>query len=154
MLNKKIYCFHFGKYFNSIWCSLFLFCLFLMMGAQLALTTPAARNMLSTVNDIETLGGQQEDGFKLGEITLSLVSIEPSKDIKILLNGQVIALFVQKQINITVCNNALLEIDGTAVKDPFTVKIDNVPSNISFADGKNIAEIQSNIGILARIFVK
>ena len=51
-----------------------------MLGAQLALTMPAARNALSPVNELETLGGQVEDGFKLGEITLKLVGIEPSKD--------------------------------------------------------------------------
>lgn len=154
MLKKKIICFHFGKHFLSMWYGIFIFCLFLLMGAQLALTTPAARNTLSAVNDIETLGGQVEDGFKLGQISLSLVGTEPSKDIKILLNGQVIALFVQKQIDITVSNNALLEIDGSAIKEPFSVKIDHVPENISFQDGKNSTEIKSNIGILARIFVK
>lgn len=154
MLKKKIVCFRFGKKFQSICISLFIFCLFLMLGAQLALTMPAARNALSPVNELETLGGQVEDGFKLGEITLKLVGIEPSKDIKILINGEVVALFVQKQINITVSNNALLEIDAVAVKEPFTVEIDNYNENITFADNKKSAQIQSNITVLARVFVK
>ena len=63
-------------------------------------------------------------------------------------------MFVQKQINITVSNNALLEIDAVAVKEPFTVEIDNYNENITFADNKKSAQIQSNITVLARVFVK
>ena len=125
-----------------------------LLVSQLGLTVPAVRTTLTNVSDYEDAMGQTEDNSQLGEITLSLHGVNANADIKVLQNGDAIAFFLQDTINVTVRNNSLIEIDGTKVKDNFSVTIASQSQNISFSDEIREITVDKNIAILTRVFVK
>jgi len=146
----RIVKFNLSNIFNSL---LFLF-IAIMLISQLALTTPNARFLLTTVDKDEDVSvSSNQDSIRLGEITLKLNGIQPSDEIKILQNGEPIAVFYDKEIKITVADNSVIEIDGSKIKQEFYVDILNISDNIKL---ENISQIRvkSNIAMIGRIFIK
>ena len=136
--------------FNSL---LFVF-ITIMLISQLALTTPNARVLLTTIDKDEDVSvSANQDSIRLGEITLRLNGIHPSDDIKILQNGEPIAVFYDKEIKITVADNSVIEIDGSKIKQEFYIDIINISNNIKFENVSQI-KVNSNIAMVGRIFVK
>ncbi len=136
--------------FNSL---LFVF-ITIMLISQLALTTPNARVLLTTIDKDEDVSvSANQDSIRLGEITISLNGVHPSDDIKILQNGEPIAVFYDKEIKITVADNSVIEIDGSKINKEFYVDIINVSDNIKFENVSQI-RVNSNIAMVGRIFVK
>jgi len=136
--------------FNSL---LFVF-ITIMLISQLALTTPNARVLLTTIDKDEDVSvSSNQDSIRLGEITLRLNGIHPSDDIKILQNGEPIAVFYDKEIKITVADNSVIEIDGSKIKQEFYIDILNISNNIKFENVSQI-KVNSNIAMVGRIFVK
>ncbi len=88
-----------------------------------------------------------------GELTLELIGIEPSKEIKILINGYEKYEFNEKTIQVKAKNNNVIEIDGTKVKKPFTVKIIKASENIITSSLYKEALVQGNIIVLTRILL-
>ena len=125
-----------------------------MLISQLALTTPNARVLLTTIDKDEDVSvSSNQDSIRLGEITLRLNGIHPSDDIKILQNGEPIAVFYDKEIKITVADNSVIEIDGSKIKQEFYIDILNISNNIKFENVSQI-KVNSNIAMVGRIFVK
>ena len=142
------------KIFNYVLTVVFGILLFALLSSQLGLTIPAVRTALTNVSDYESAAGMTEDNTQLGEITLSLKGLEANTDIKVLQNGEIVAFFTQNTMTVTVCNNSLIEIDGTKVENKFSVSIDNQSQNISFSDETREVVVDKNIVILTRVFVK
>lgn len=126
----------------------------LLLLSQLVLTTPGARAVLTYIDKFEGAYVSSVNTGRLGEITLSLVGIEPVSDIEILQNGQPIAIFYEKEVKITVSDNSVIEIDGRNVKTPFTVEIKGITSNIDIENNVTSIEVNSNISLIGRIFIK
>ena len=87
-------------------------------------------------------------------IKSSLVTLkinEPDSNVIILLNGEEIACFTQNQINVSVFDNSVLEIDGRRAKKTFEVAIicDN---DIRHNLGETIT-VDKNIAMVGRIFI-
>lgn len=125
-----------------------------LLMVQLALTTPGARAVLTFTDKFEGVMKSDSDKSSLGEITLSLVDLEPVSDIEILQNGQPIAMFYDKEIKITVSDNSVIEIDGRRVKTPFAVEISGVSSNIEIEGKTTYVNVNSNISLIGRVFIK
>jgi hypothetical protein len=127
----------------------------LLLLAQLVLTTPGIRAVLTYTDKFEGLyGNSQTQSSTLGEITLTLQGVEPASDIEILQNGQPIAIFYEAEINITVSDNSVIEIDGRKVKTPFSVRVSKLSPNIEAEDIPQIVHVNSDISLIGRIFVK
>ncbi|MCK9479691.1 MAG: hypothetical protein M0R40_09395 [Firmicutes bacterium] len=123
--------------------------------SQLALTLPAGRAVLTNTDNFEGIykNGENQPST-LAEITLTLVDAQPCPDIEILQNGQPIAIFYEEKIKVTVSDNSVLEIDGRRVNKPFSVVVSDIPSNIDIENIANIAQVNSDISLIGRIFVK
>jgi hypothetical protein len=127
----------------------------LLLLAQLVITTPGIRAVLTYTDKFEGLyGNSQTQSSTLGEITLTLQGVEPASDIEILQNGQPIAIFYEAEINITVSDNSVIEIDGRKVKTPFSVRVSKLSPNIEAEDIPQIVHVNSDISLIGRIFVK
>ena len=117
----------------------------LLLLAQLVLTTPGIRAVLTYTDKFEGLyGNSQTQSSTLGEITLTLQGVEPASDIEILQNGQPIAIFYEAEINITVSDNSVIEIDGRKVKTPFSVRVSKLSPNIEAEDIPQIVHVNSD----------
>ena len=93
--------------------------------AQLALTTPGARVVLTYIDKFEGVYTNAENySSKLGELKLILEGINPSADIEVLQNGKTIAFFYDNAITITVSDNSVIEIDGRDISEPFVVRVE------------------------------
>lgn len=148
--NMRIVKFNLSNIFNSL---LFVF-IAIMLISQLALTTPNARFLLTTIDKNEDVSvSSNQDSIRLGEITLKLNGIHPSDEIKILQNGEPIAVFYDKEIKITVADNSVIEIDGSKIKQEFYIDILNISDNIKLENVSQI-RVNSNIAMIGRIFVK
>jgi hypothetical protein len=121
--------------------------------AQLALTTPGARTVLTFIDRFEG-GGVADSAGTLAELTLSLIGAEPAPEIEILQNGQPVAVFYDREIKITVSDNSVIEIDGRKIKKPFTVEITAVSPNAALENNTASVAVNSNISRIGRIFIK
>lgn len=135
---------------------IFLFALTaILLITQLALTTPGARTVLTYIDRFEGVYTNAENyAPSLGELKLVLEGVNPSSEIEVLQNGKAIAFFYDDTINITVSDNSVIEIDGTSVLEPFNVRINKVTENIKIENDPDSVQINSNISLLGRIFIK
>jgi hypothetical protein len=135
--------------------SLLAIVLSLLLLSQFVLTTPGVRAVLTYIDKFEGIyANSQAARPTLVEITLLLVDAQPSADIEILQNGQPIAIFYEREISITVSDNSVIEIDGRKVKNPFSVKVINIPSDIEAENIEETVVVNSNISLIGRIFIK
>jgi len=126
----------------------------LLLTAQLALTIPGARTVLTFVDRLEGVGDSSGVTTALGEIKLTLDGIEPSSSIDVLQNGRSVMFFYDREISLTVSDNSVIEIDGTSINTPFTVRVSKLSDNIKIENDAVSVEVNSNISILGRIFIK
>ncbi|WHH59459.1 hypothetical protein [Petroclostridium sp. X23] len=146
IINKKF------ERFLALLSSIFVFTLII---SQIGLFNETTRTFFTDIDRYEGVDiNDLDEVFKKGQVTVKLINTTPDANIKILLNGTVEYDFTEETAVIDVRNNCIIEIDGTKVEVPFKVQIVNTSDNImSNCNGKEI-EIDRNIGVLARIFLK
>lgn len=127
----------------------------LLVVSQIGLNHEATRTFFTNIDQYEGVGAENiEEMFKTGELTIELLDIEPSEKIKILVNGMEVKPFRNKTEVISIRNNCVIEIDGTDIKVPFRVRVEDASENLSEnVVGKEV-NINSNIAVLARVFIK
>ena len=126
----------------------------LLLIAQLALTTPGARAVLVVVDRLEGAADSSGDTAALGEIKLILEGIEPSSSIEVLQNGRSVMFFYDREVSLTVSDNSVIEIDGTSINTPFAVRVNKLSDNVTIENDAVLVEVNSNISVLGRIFIK
>lgn len=83
------------------------------------------------------------------QVTLTLQNIAPSKQIRVLVNGEQKDTMKTKVRQIVVPDRALIEIDGTAISQPFCVTV------FSQKDTKgHTIMVQQNVAVAAHIQVQ
>ena len=123
--------------------------------SQIGLMNNATRTFFTDIDSYEGIDINDVSNMtNYGQLKLKLIGIEPNSNIKVLVNGYEKYVFDKEIISIAVKNNSLIEIDGTKMKKPFSVKIINVSSNIASNLKSKKISVSSNIEILARIFLK
>ncbi|MDK2810905.1 MAG: hypothetical protein PWR27_1614 [Petroclostridium sp.] len=132
-----------------------LVCIFILIIAQIGLVNETTRTFFTDIDKYEGVNiNNLHDVFKQGELSLKLIGMEPNNNIKVLLNGTPAYEFKSDTLNIKARNNCLIEIDGTKIKSPFKVKIVSISENISTPCKDKEIEVNSNIQVLTRIFLK
>ncbi|NLB82507.1 MAG: hypothetical protein GX800_13070 [Clostridiaceae bacterium] len=140
---------------NKIYLNILIIVLSALMLSQFVLTFPNARAVFTNTERFESLYKNADDSTSsLAELTLLLTGTEPTSDIEFMQNGQPIAVFYDRKITVTVSDNSVLEIDGTRVKDPFSVQIIEMSSNIDAESISSSVNVNSNISFVGRIFIK
>lgn len=140
---------------EKILVSILLCSLSFLVFSQIGLSNKATRTFFTDIDQYEGINvNNLESVFQQGYIALKLMDITPSDKIKILVNGYEAYDFNAETVKLKVRNNSLIEIDGTAEKDSFTVKIIDISDNISTDCLNKVISVRSNIEVLTRIFLK
>ena len=127
----------------------------LLVVSQIGLFNKSTRTFFTNIDqyegiDVETMNST----FEYGKLSLQLIDCPPNDNIKILLNGVEMYTFNSELVDIEVKNNCVVEIDGTKQESPFKVEVVSVSDNVATQClGKRI-DVESNIKILSRIFLK
>jgi hypothetical protein len=94
---------------------------------------------------------QEETLYEEGEIGLDVIEGEIGDNLKVLINGDYVATFENKHIDIKVKDGDVVEIDGCSLQNEVEVKIVSKSDNIDQdCDGKKV-NISSNIKKLVKI---
>lgn len=122
-----------------------------MFVTQMLLKNSAIKNKLSILYDMEAQYVYSEKDFSDGYMKINISN--PSDNLFLLQNGEKIAILNKESIEIKVCDNSVIEVDGRDMDVASTVKITELSENIhGFYEEK--VNIKSNIVILGRFFLK
>lgn len=122
-----------------------------MFVTQMLLKNSAIKNKLSILYDMEAQYVYSEKDFSDGYMKIDISN--PSDNLFLLQNGEKIAILNKESIEIKVCDNSVIEVDGRDMDVACTVKITELSENIhGFYEEK--VDIKSNIVILGRFFLK
>ncbi|MCX7843166.1 MAG: hypothetical protein N2489_08850 [Clostridia bacterium] len=141
--------------FERILFILFIISFSLLVIVQAALTNPTVRTFLTSDNEFQgTPMGVEEYFYDEGTISLRLVNAVYDENLKILVNGEIAAVFAQNVINLEVKDGDIVEIDGSSTQAEGEVEVVSKSDNIvSECVGKKVV-VKSNIKKVADIKVK
>lgn len=130
-------------------------CLFIaLVFVQGTLLNPSLRGRL--VKDEGVNGrpiGSEEYLYNEGEISIALLASESNEDLKLLVNGDEVAVFNQNLITISVKDGDVVEIDASSTDYEAELEIISASENISGVEvGKKI-KVQSNIEEITRVSI-
>lgn len=121
--------------------------------SQLLLLHADVRLKLSHVEQLEAQYVYSEQEQARGAVTLELIGISPDAAIRILENGECVALFSEPTVQLPISDNAVIEIDARNIPQPFSVQIADLAGNLSGYYEQKI-DLNANIQILGRFFIK
>jgi hypothetical protein len=135
--------------------SLFILTFFIMVIAQTVLVTPSLRTFFSADEQNEGTPLELEEFlYKEGKIELELIGTDSNNDLKVLVNGDEVAAFADKNLFIPVRDGDVVEIDGSALQQQEEVRIISKSENISTSCvGKSI-RIENGIRKLVKVRVE
>ncbi|MCX7923280.1 MAG: hypothetical protein N3B21_14910 [Clostridia bacterium] len=133
----------------------FVVAFFAMIAVQTLLTLPSAKPIFSVKSDVEGAPlGIEEYLYKEGEIGLELLNSEGDENIKVLVNGDEVATFANKLVELTVRDGDVVEIDGSSSQDNASVEVVSKSENIGIdCIGKKV-QVEANIKKLFNIKIK
>lgn len=127
----------------------------LLIAVQAALLNPSVRTFLTSDSEYEGAPlALEEYLFEEGELGLSLVNAESSPKLKVLVNGDEVANFSIKKIDIKVRNGDVVEIDGSQLKNPAEVEIFSKSDNVITDCLNKKIKVRSNITNLIKVNVE
>lgn len=127
----------------------------IMVFVQAALTSPSIRASLSISDELEgTPLAMEEYLYSKGEIVLQLINSKKNESLKILVNGEEVGSFLQKNVKIKVKNGDVIEIDGSSVNEDMEIAIISKSDNIiTECIGKRIL-VNSNIKKIVKVKIE
>jgi len=126
-----------------------------MLIVQAAMVRPDVRAFLNIDQGLEgTALGAEEYLYKEGDLGLELLDSEGNPDLRVMVNGDEVAAFTNKNLTLKVKDGDVVEIDGSSVQDGAEVEIASKSDNInSECVGKKV-KVQSNVVKLIKIEVE
>ena len=130
-------------------------CLFIsIIFVQGTLLNPSLRSYL--VKDEDADGrplASEEYLYKQGEISIALLESENNEDLKLLVNGDEVAVFNQNCIKLSVKDGDVIEVDASSTEHETELEIISASENVSGVEvGKRI-KVNSNIEEITRISI-
>lgn len=131
-------------------------CLFIaIVFIQGTLLNPSLRSYL--IKDEEINGrplGSEEYLYKEGVISIALLANENNEDLKLLVNGDEVAVFSQNLITLTVKDGDVIEVDASSIDNEAELEIISASENIAGVEvGKKI-KVNANIEEITRISIE
>lgn len=104
----------------------------ILIVAQASLTNPSIRAKLFIIDGgIEGTPLKSEEFlYQYGEITLKLLSKRTNRDVKILVNGDEKAVFLDNETTIRVRDGDIVEVDGSEIPDYIDIEVVSKSNNI------------------------
>ena len=122
---------------------------------QGTLLNPSLRSYL--IKDEEINGrplGSEEYLYKEGVISIALLANENNEDLKLLVNGDEVAVFSQNLITLTVKDGDVIEVDASSIDNEAELEIISASENIAGVEvGKKI-KVNANIEEITRISIE
>jgi hypothetical protein len=134
---------------------LFRTCVFffiVLVSIQIILVIPSVRSRLNLAD--KSLGvplGADEYLYKRGLITLTMISKEPDPTVRILVNGEEIAMFENLKMPVSVNDGDVIEIDGTGSLVNHIIKVENISSNINSNCLNAYTNVEANMKRLVKV---
>lgn len=143
-----------GARFERVLFFLFVFLFVSLIVVQAAMMNPSIRTFFTGDTGLEGSPLQYEEYlYSQGEISVVLCNEDLNEDLKLLVNGDEVAAFSQKLINIKVKHGDVISIDGSLAGES-EVEIVSASTNIISNDiGKRI-KVNSNVKQLTRIIIE
>ena len=132
---------------------LFLLLCVLAVGiiSQLGLLWEPTRSVFTQIDTYEGVEVGRLSQLKTASITLELVEGTPGSAIKVLLDGEIIGDFSQRNLTCLITKGGLIEIDASKVKGTIMVKVTKVSEHLTpNLKGKTMV-LTHTIGILSRV---
>jgi len=142
----RIIKFIFDKLLNGL---VFVFACILII-SQLYMTVSKLDSYFSEFDAIYTVAESYEK--KTVDLKIKLIGLPPDGSVFVLSNGEAVACFTDKVIDVTIKNNSVIEIDGRRVKKQFKVEILNADVSAEY-DIPNEVVVKSNIAMLGRLII-
>jgi len=130
-------------------------CIFIaMIFVQGSLLNPSTRNFFT--KDEDAVGrplDSEEYLYNEGRISIALLESDINEELKLLVNGDEVAVFNQNLITISVKDGDVVEVDASSTQNQTELEIISASENISGVEvGKKI-KVDSNIEEVTRISV-
>lgn len=135
-----------SKIFEDILFGICIVSFILLISIQTILLVPSVRNAFNlTDKSMGVALGKDNYLYKQGQITLKMIGSEPDPTVKILVNGDAVAMFENLMMNVSVNDGDVIEIDGSNSLTGHIIMVDSVSENIDSKCAASTARIQSNI---------
>lgn len=126
-----------------------------MIMVQILFLNPSISTFLNSNSKMDGVPlGQEEYLYKQGEIVLQLVGSNKNSDLKVLVNGDEVACFNEKKVNLTVKDGDVVEIDGSMCKNEAEVAVVSKSSNISSDILNKSVKVRSAIVKIAKLSIQ
>lgn len=124
----------------------------LLVSIQAALLIPSVRDYFNlTDKSIGEPLSKDDYLYKQGQITVKMIGTEPDPTVQILVNGEIVAIFENLIMKVSVNDGDVIEIDGSHSLIGHIVMVDSVSENISSECSTSVAKINSNIQKLVKV---
>jgi len=121
---------------------------------QAALMNPATRTFLVNDNGLEGSPLQFEEYlYSEGEISVALYSADVDENLKLLVNGEEVAVFSQNVINLKVKEGDVVSVDGSSTEEA-EVAIVYATDNIKLDNIGERIKVNSEVKHIARIIIE
>lgn len=129
-----------------------ILCFIVLILVQIILVVPSAReNLKLSDNSIGVPLGSDEYLYNQGQLTLKMIGSDPDPTIQILVNGDAVAIFENLEMNISVRDGDVIEIDGSQSLLGHIIRVESVSANISSKCSTAVAKVESNIQTLVKV---
>jgi hypothetical protein len=121
---------------------------------QILLVIPATRDNLNLSDKSIGVPIIKDDYlYNRGQITLKMIGNDPDPTVRILVNGDVVAMFENLRMNIDVKDGDVIEIDGSSSLIGHIISVEALSTNISSKCKTAVARVESNIQRLVKVRV-
>lgn len=127
----------------------------ILVTIQVVLLIPSTRNIFKlTDNSIGVPLSKDDYLYNQGQITLKMIGTQPDPAVRVLVNGDDIAMFENLTMSISVNDGDVIEIDGSGSVLGHIISVESVSENISSQCSTAVARVESNIQKLVKVQVE
>ncbi|MHB8063461.1 MAG: hypothetical protein ACYDG2_12650 [Ruminiclostridium sp.] len=130
-------------------------CFVVLILIQIVLVIPSARESLNLSDKSIGVPLSKDDYlYNQGQVTLKMIGNDPDPMVRILVNGDAVAMFENLIMNIAVNDGDVIEIDGSSSLIGHIISVEAVSTNINSKCITSVAKVESNIQRLVKVQVK
>ncbi|HEY5587285.1 MAG TPA: hypothetical protein VIK78_22715 [Ruminiclostridium sp.] len=138
--------------FENILFVVCIVCFVVLVSVQIVLVIPSARDSLNlTDKSIGAPLSSDEYLYNQGQITLKMIGTDPDPTVRILVNGDNVAMFEKLEMNINVKDGDVIEIDGSQSLLDHIITVASASTNINSKCSTAVAKVETNIQRLVKV---
>lgn len=144
-----------GTIFENLLFGTCIVCFVILIIIQIVLVIPATRDHLNLSDKSIGVPLRKDDYlYDQGQITLKMIGSDPDPTVRILVNGDAIAMFEKLMMSITVKDGDVIEIDGSQSLLGHIIRVEAISANINSKCSTAVARVESNMQRLVKVQLK